>query len=66
LLLIASMLDQPSPSGDPMEDPVIRIVVLALVLTVAICGLGLCVLYWGDEVARPAWSERSVPPARLY
>jgi hypothetical protein len=60
------MPDQSSLAGDPMEDPVIRVVLLALIVTALVCGIGLCVLYWGDEVARPAWSERSVPPPRLY
>ena len=53
-------------AGDPMEDPVVGVVVLALVVMAALFVIGLGVIYWGDEYAKPAWSESSVPPATLY
>ena len=43
-----------------------RWVVAALVLWAVLVVGGLAVLYYGDEVAQPAWSEQSVPPPRLY
>jgi hypothetical protein len=27
---------------------------------------GLAAIYWGSDYARPSWSERSVPPPKLY
>lgn len=43
-----------------------RWVVAALVLWALLVVGGLVVVYYGDEVAQPAWSEESVPAPRLY
>ena len=53
-------------AGDPLEDPVLGVAILALILVTMLFVLGLGVGYVGDEFVRPAWSERSVPAPRLY
>ena len=54
-----------SPSGDPFEDSLMRMIVLILIVFALITALAFSVIYLGDSYAVPAWDEHSVPPPSL-
>lgn len=39
---------------------------LAALIMIALFLASLAISYYGDEYARPAWDEQSVPAARTY
>lgn len=41
-------------------------IAIAILVTALLFLAGLAVIYYGDEIASPAWSEQSVPPPRAY
>jgi TRAP-type C4-dicarboxylate transport system permease small subunit len=42
------------------------VIAIAILLTALLFLAGLAVIYYGDEIASPAWSEQSIPPPRAY
>lgn len=56
----------------PIEDDsrrvrnFVKLVLILAVLFVMSQVAGLAAIYWGDEYAKPSWSEHSVPAARNY
>jgi hypothetical protein len=49
------------------QNLIFSLCIVALVLSLMLFGVGLVLIYWGDEYAVPSWSEESVPaPAPPY
>ena len=48
-------------SGDPFSDPLMRIVMIALLLLVIVGVFATAAIYYGDDVAVPSWNEHAVP-----
>jgi hypothetical protein len=55
------------PVGDPFHDGMMGVVALLMALFLLGSVLGFAAIYYGDDVARPSWNERTarvvVPPA---
>jgi hypothetical protein len=52
-------------SGDVFNSQAIWLLIVLLALTAIVTVVSFGVIYYGDDVAVPSWSERSVPrPAR--
>jgi hypothetical protein len=54
------------PFGDPFEDVGMGVVALLLVLLLLGSAIGFAAIYYGDDVAKPSWNERTAPLPRHY
>ncbi|HKE88405.1 MAG TPA: hypothetical protein VKB50_31830 [Vicinamibacterales bacterium] len=55
----------PEEGGDVFNSQAIWLLIVLLALTAIVTVVSFGVIYYGDDVAVPSWSERSVPrPAR--
>lgn len=51
-----------SDTGDPFNSPLVWLCIVLLVLLTIGTAVGIGLIYYGDDVHAPGWSEHSVPP----
>jgi hypothetical protein len=47
------------PVGDPFHDVLMGVVALLMALFLLGSVIGFAVIYYGDDVARPSWNNRT-------